>query len=169
MKEEKKKILVVDDEPDIREILITVLRKDYSPQPAEDGKTAWDELSKNNGSSSLLITDGWNLPGINGYELTELVRKDKRYVNMPVIMVSARKEEKYIQLAKKATVDVYILKPFSYKEILFVVRAFPYKNPNIREEGIKRILERTKPSGHGNIILFPNGTYERRTIDANLS
>ena len=64
--------------------MITVLKKDYSPQPAEDGKTAWDELSKNNGSSSLLITDGWNLPGINGYELTELVRKDKRYVNMSI-------------------------------------------------------------------------------------
>jgi len=113
-----KKILVVDDEKKIVDILKAYLeREGYRVTAAYDGPGALESIRKN--SPDLIVLD-LMLPGISGWDVCKELRRDS---NIPVIMLTARDEtaEKIIGLELGA--DDYITKPFDPKEVVSRVKA----------------------------------------------
>ena len=110
------KILVVDDSPTMRRILLnTVQKAGYSNvKEAVDGKDALAKLLA--GDFDLLMTD-WNMPNMNGLELVEAARKEEKLKSMPILMVTTRNMKEDIVNAIKSGVNGYIVKPFDAKTL----------------------------------------------------
>jgi two-component system chemotaxis response regulator CheY len=110
------KILIVDDSPTMRRILVNTVQKAGYPncQEAGDGKDALAKLMA--GSYDLLMTD-WNMPNMNGLELTEAVRSDPKFKDLPILMVTTRNMKEDIVSAIKMGVNGYIVKPFDAKTL----------------------------------------------------
>ena len=107
------KILVVDDSSTMRRIIKNTLNhlgyKDLLE--AEDGVLAWDALVAN-ADVGVLVTD-WNMPNMNGLELVKKVRAEAKYADMPIIMVTTEGGKGEVITALKASVNNYIVKPFT--------------------------------------------------------
>ncbi|MBZ5568902.1 MAG: response regulator transcription factor [Acidobacteriia bacterium] len=118
MAEEKHRILIVDDEPQIARVLKTTLSsRGYSTRTASDGDDALQVIKQ--WSPDLLITD-LRMPNMNGLELCRHVRTKSQ---IPIIVLSVRGEERTKVEALDAGADDYITKPFSTNELLARVRA----------------------------------------------
>ena len=109
-------ILIVDDSPTMRCILVNTIQKAGYPncQQAEDGKDALAKLMA--GNFDLLMTD-WNMPNMNGLELTEAVRSDEKMKDIPILMVTTRNMKSDIISAIRTGVNGYIVKPFDTKTL----------------------------------------------------
>ncbi len=110
------KILIVDDSPTMRRILLNTVQKAGYPNchEAEDGKDALAKLMAND--YDLLMTD-WNMPNMNGLELTEAIRNSSNHKNIPILMVTTRNMKEDIVNAIKTGVNGYIVKPFDAKTL----------------------------------------------------
>ncbi len=107
----KRKILVVDDEPEVTKAVKTGLESyGYEVSIAYDGREGLDKIHRD--SPDLVILD-LMLPEISGYKVCRLLKYDKRYSRIPVIMFSARADRTGQQLAKEVGADVWITKPFN--------------------------------------------------------
>ncbi|PAF44747.1 chemotaxis response regulator CheY [Helicobacter sp. 11S02596-1] len=118
------KLLVVDDSSTMRRIIKNTLQRlGYEDiLEAEHGVEAWGLLDSVE-DIKVLITD-WNMPEMNGLELVKKVRADKRYTDIPIIMVTTEGGKAEVITALKAGVNNYIVKPFTpqvLKEKLEVV------------------------------------------------
>ena len=103
-----KKILIVEDEPEIRQLLASYLiNEGYSVSEAEDGVAAIELFSKE--KFDLLILDIM-IPKIDGYGVCEFVKKQS---NVPVIFLSALGDEKSMVKGYDSLADDYVTKPFS--------------------------------------------------------
>ncbi|MFC2066245.1 response regulator [Chloroflexota bacterium] len=113
-----KKILVVDDEKRIVEILKAYLERDgYQVSFAYDGRSAL-ELARNN-SPDLVILD-LMLPEVSGWDVCRELRRDS---NVPIIMLTARDDTTDKIIGLELGADDYVTKPFDPKEIISRVRA----------------------------------------------
>src|SRR5258708_5781961 len=113
-----KRILVVDDEPKITQLLRDYLEgAGYGVQVARDGRTAIS-LAKT-GRPDLVILD-LGLPLMDGLDFTREYRKTS---NTPIIMLTARSEESDKLIGLELGADDYVTKPFSPKEVVARVRA----------------------------------------------
>ena len=113
-----KKILVVEDEPDIRELLVNYLKNEgYEVASAEDGVTALAVFSKS--PFDLVILDIL-IPKIDGYGVCEVIKKQS---DVPVIFLSALGDEKSLLKGYDSMADDYVTKPFSMPVFLKKVRA----------------------------------------------
>ena len=105
-----KKILIVDDEQDIVESLKFVLEVSgytcYCAYNGEDGLRMAKELAPD-----LIILDVM-MPKINGYKISRLLKYDKKYKDIPIIMVTARSQEEDKLIGEESGADEYITKPF---------------------------------------------------------
>ncbi|MGY0693967.1 response regulator transcription factor [Virgibacillus sp. FSP13] len=111
-------ILVVDDDPHIRELLRFYLQREgYQTIETVDGKEALDKLETEN--IHLAIVDVM-MPNIDGYQLCEEIRN---VYDIPVIMLTAKGEVADKEKAYLAGTDDYVVKPFEPKEILFRIKA----------------------------------------------
>ena len=112
----KLRILIVDDSPTMRRILVnTVIKAGYSDvKEAEDGRDALAKLMA--GEYDLLMTD-WNMPNMNGLELVQTVRQDDKLKAIPILMVTTRNMKEDIVNAIKCGVNGYIVKPFDAKTL----------------------------------------------------
>jgi two-component system, chemotaxis family, chemotaxis protein CheY len=110
------RILIVDDSPTMRRILVNTVQKAGYPncQEAEDGKDALAKLMA--GAYDLIMTD-WNMPNMNGLELVEAVRTDGKLKEIPILMVTTRNMKEDIVNAIKIGVNGYIVKPFDAKTL----------------------------------------------------
>lgn len=125
-------ILVVDDDPHIRELLRLYLQKEgYHLLEAIDGKEALDILERER--VQLAIVDIM-MPNINGYELCKQIR---RYYDIPIIMLTAKGEITDKEKAYKAGTDDYVVKPFEPQEILFRIKALLRRYQMINQEEIQ--------------------------------
>ncbi len=114
----KHKILIVDDEARIREMIKEYISiEEYNISEASDGLVAIDLIREN--TYSLIILDVM-MPRIDGWTVVRELRKNS---NTPVIMLSARGEEYDKLLGFELGVDDYIVKPFSPKELLARIKA----------------------------------------------
>ncbi len=112
------KILIVEDEPSLREVIALYLRRaNFEVVVAADGQAALDALAK--GSYSLVVLD-LMIPKIDGYQLTEWLR---RRGDTPIIMVTARRAESDRIAGLEMGADDYVVKPFSPQELTSRVRA----------------------------------------------
>ena len=111
-----KKILVVDDEPHIVKLVQSRLKANgYDVITAFDGKEALDIAHKEN--PDLIILD-LMLPQMDGYKVCGLLKRDTKYINVPIILFSARAQEEDIKLGQEVGADAYITKPFKPDELL---------------------------------------------------
>jgi two-component system KDP operon response regulator KdpE len=115
---EHKRILVVDDEPQITKVLRTSLSaRGYDVRVAADGESAIDTFHDFN--PDLIITD-LSMPHVDGIELC---RKVRLHSKIPIIVLSVREQEQPKIQALDAGADDYVTKPFSMNELLARVRA----------------------------------------------
>lgn len=118
---ESKKILVVDDETDIAELVSYNLKKEgFQTDLAHDGEEALRKVKNN--KYDLLILD-LMLPGIQGLELCRLIRNNPKSSGIPIIMLTAKSEELDKILGLEMGADDYITKPFSIRELTARARA----------------------------------------------
>ena len=114
----KKKILIVDDDANIAELISLYLTKEcFQCEIAEDGETA---LEKHQSFQPDLILLDIMLPGIDGYDVLREIRKQ---YTTPVIMLSAKGETFDKVLGLELGADDYIIKPFDSKELVARVKA----------------------------------------------
>ena len=117
----QKRILIVDDEPAIRDMVAYALRKgDFEAVHAGDGREAQAAIAER--VPDLILLD-WMLPGSSGLELARRWRKDALTREVPIIMLTARGEEDDRVGGLEAGVDDYVVKPFSARELLARIRA----------------------------------------------
>jgi two-component system phosphate regulon response regulator PhoB len=117
----KEKILVVDDEEDILELLkYNLLREGYNVSCAASGEEAL-RLAQSE-IPDLLVLD-LMLPGIDGLEVTKILKNDSRTRDIPIVMLTAKGEEADIVAGLELGADDYITKPFSPRVLVARVRA----------------------------------------------
>ena len=115
------KILVVEDEYAVRELLAaTLIGAGYEVFEAEDASAAQQLVGDHN--PSLILLD-WMLPGMSGLEFAKWLKRDDRLSEIPLIMLTARDGENYKVLGLESGVDDYITKPFSTRELLARIKA----------------------------------------------
>jgi two-component system chemotaxis response regulator CheY len=117
------RVLVVDDSRFARKHIIRVLAGMGIPEPveAENGKEAIAHLSEQ--SFDLIVTD-YNMPEMDGKELTETVRKSNTYSHIPVLMVSSEANDTHLANIAQAGVDAICDKPFepaTVRDLLFKI------------------------------------------------
>jgi phosphate regulon transcriptional regulator PhoB len=138
------RVLIVDDEPDIRDLLAWHLERDgYRVSRAADGAQALREIAAQ--APDLILLD-LMLPGVGGLELCRRLRGDPATAGLPVIMLTARGDEVDRVVGLEVGADDYVVKPFSPKEVLARVRAV------LRRAGGQRTGARL---GAGAIALDP--------------
>lgn len=107
------KILIVDDNPEIREIIEILLKGEgFETFQAKDGLTALNQLKKQD--FDLIILDIM-MPGMNGYQTCIEIRKNS---NAPILFLSARTKDSDKTLGFSSGGDDYLAKPFSYNELI---------------------------------------------------
>jgi two-component system phosphate regulon response regulator PhoB len=117
----QKRILIVDDEPAIRDMVAFALRKgEYDPVHAGDAREAQMAIVER--VPDLILLD-WMLPGTSGIDLARRWRKDELTRDIPIIMLTARGEENDRVSGLESGVDDYVVKPFSARELLARIRA----------------------------------------------
>ena len=111
------RILIVDDEPRILEVVATYLRRDgYQVETAVDGETARRGLTEF--KPDLVVLD-LMLPAVSGFEVLNDIRRDG---DLPVILLTARAEESDRVAGLELGADDYVVKPFSPRELVARVR-----------------------------------------------
>ncbi len=116
-----KRILVVEDEASIREMVAFALRKaDMEVIQAADARAALVAISDT--PPDLILLD-WMLPGMSGLELARRLRQERRDVQIPIIMLTARGEETDRVSGLESGVDDYVVKPFSTRELVARIKA----------------------------------------------
>ncbi len=139
---EQRRILVVDDEPQITRVLRTTLSSHgYTIRTAGDGDEALEVMRE--WTPDLLITD-LAMPNMEGLELCRRVRAKSA---IPIIVLSVRGEEKTKIEALDAGVDDYVTKPFGPKELLARVRAL------LRRAGMPPVTRETTTIEIGDFVI----------------
>ena len=112
------KILIVDDDPDIRNILDLLLRRDYETAEAANGRDAVAYMEKHR-ETDLIILDVM-MPGMDGIETCEKIRE---FSNVPILFLTAKSAEQDRLAAYHSGGDDFLSKPFSQPELLAKVKS----------------------------------------------
>ena len=115
------RILVVDDEP----LIVTMLTKHLEEEgfvvlASGDG---YEALTKARTETPDLILLDLILPKLNGYEVCTLLKQDARYQHIPVVMLTAKVQEKDEQLGRACGAEAYLKKPTQIRPLLEQIRA----------------------------------------------
>lgn len=130
----KAKILIVDDEAGVRDLLNDALQiSGYDTEVAEDGLAALNWLRVNR--ADLIVSD-INMPKLDGFGLLEQLRK--KGDETPIILLTARGEKQDVTRGLRTGADDYLTKPFGLEELVLRVAA---------------VLRRTNPGGAGSTDL----------------
>lgn len=115
-----KKILVVDDSKTIRMSLTEILgRLGYEVLLAETGDDALRQAQE--GMTADLVVTDYNMPGMNGVELIEALRKLKPFRFLPILVLTTETQQDLRQAAKKAGATGWLVKPVNAKQLVQVV------------------------------------------------
>jgi CheY-like chemotaxis protein len=118
MQEGKKKILIVDDDPDIRLFLAFSLKKaGYEVLQAANGAKALDILK--DGTPDLIVTDAM-MPVLDGYELIKAVKGEPASRGIPMLMLTGKDSEGLTE--GNARPEAYMRKPFATPDILALIQ-----------------------------------------------
>lgn len=154
---EQMKILVVDDEQDLCDILLFNLRA--SGYVAEAVYSAEQAIEKNLASYDLLLLDVM-MPGLSGFELAERLKTDDTTARIPIIFLTAKDTEDDALHGFGIGADDYVTKPFSVREVMARVKAVlsrsassPKSQPmNLVYEGLSVDLIKKTASVDGNVV-----------------
>ena len=128
-----KRILIVDDDREIIDLTVVILRDGgYTVSTAMNGR---EGIAIARAEKPDLILLDINMPGIDGWEALKLLKLDETTRHIPVAMFSVRYDLREKTEALKRSADDYIVKPFSYDEILErVARLLSLARPAARED-----------------------------------
>ena len=116
-----KKILIVEDEQPIREMVAFHLtRAGYEVFEAENCRAARAQLVDTQPDLALI---DWMLPDMSGLELTRILKRDKDFGDLSIIMLTARADERDKVSGLEGGADDYITKPFSPRELIARIQA----------------------------------------------
>lgn len=114
--ESKTRILLVDDEPDLVQMVsVRLTAAGYEVTPAYDGQQALDQVKQ--ARPDLIILD-LMLPKLDGYKVCRLLKFDERTKSIPVLIFTARAQVEDVTLATECGADGYLTKPFEAKALL---------------------------------------------------
>jgi len=111
----KRKILIVDDEPNVRRLLRTLLKKKFTVVEAEDGGQAVNIACVE--KPDLILMDIM-MPKMDGYTSCYALKSEPATKSIPIIMLSAIDLKLNLQLSKEIGADGYITKPFNSRDLL---------------------------------------------------
>jgi two-component system, OmpR family, phosphate regulon response regulator PhoB len=128
-------VLVVEDEPDIRNLIVHHLTRDgFRCRAAASGA---DALQRVKAATPDLVVLDLMLPGMDGLDVCRRLRGDPKSAGVPIIMLTAKADEVDRVLGLEMGADDYVVKPFSPKELVARVRA---------------VLRRTRPAAAGHVV-----------------
>ncbi len=117
---ERLRILLVDDEPSIVKMVGKRLEGEgFEVLIATDGQ---DALTKARTQLPDLIVLDLMLPKLNGYEVCTMLKQDARYQKIPVVLFTAKTQEKDEKLGMECGANAYVRKPFRAQELLETIR-----------------------------------------------
>ncbi len=163
-------ILVVEDEPGIQEVLkFNLGQHGHDVIIAGDAEEA---ISLLRGALPDLILLDWMLPGMSGIDFARRIRADSRQKNIPIIMLTARTEERDKVQGLDTGADDYITKPFSPRELMSRIKAVLRRRaPQMTEDSVEIDGLRLDPISHrvhgeldGNAIALDLGPTEFRLL-----
>ena len=157
----KLKILTIDDEPDILELITATLEDEYEVITAVTAQEGLDKANLEN--PDILILD-YALPDLNGVELCKKLRKNPRFLNTPILMLTGKGETEDKVKGLEAGVDDYMVKPFVPQELIARIRMLLRRsninldaNPLTRLPGnvsINRLLDEKIRSNEQFAVLY---------------
>ena len=113
-------VLLIEDEPNIIEAIRFILSRDgWRVDVHSDGATALDALRRRR--PDVVVLDVM-LPGRSGYDVLSDMRDDPEFADLPVLMLTARGQQKDREIAERIGVSKFMTKPFSNGEVLDAVR-----------------------------------------------
>jgi two-component system phosphate regulon response regulator PhoB len=147
------KILIVEDEQPIREMIAFHLsRAGYKTLEAYDCREA----------RRLIADDDWMLPDMSGLELTRMLKRDKDYEDLAIIMLTARALERDKVSGLEGGADDYITKPFSPRELVARIQAVLRRAGKSSDELVSAgVLEPVT----GSVRTGPRSGSDRQNID----
>jgi PAS domain S-box-containing protein len=157
------RILLADDNADMRDYVTRLLQKRYSVETVADGASA---LKRARAEPPDLILSDVMMPGLNGYELLQALRADELTRGIPMIFLSARAGEESRIEGLAAGADDYLVKPFSARELIARVGThLEISRLRIEAERARKLLETVVDQMPAGVILAeaPSG----RTLLAN--
>lgn len=140
-------ILVVEDEPAIRELVaLSLERAGHRPVPAESAEQA---LALMRDALPDMILLDWMLPGMSGVEFARRVKADARTRSVPIIMLTARGDEQDKITGLETGADDYITKPFSPRELNARIKAVLRRlAPQVSGDPVEALGLRLDPATH---------------------
>ena len=119
---EKKKILVVDDQDDlVKTIQFALELEQYEVLVSYNGEDALNQARRKN--PDLILLDIM-LPKLDGYKVCRLLKFDEQFKHIPILMLTAKTQEKDKILGVETGADEYITKPFDIEELIGKVKAY---------------------------------------------
>jgi diguanylate cyclase (GGDEF)-like protein len=115
----REKILTIDDDPDILDVLFITLSDNYDVISAPNGKEGLDQVRSKN--PDLIITD-YNMPVMNGPDFCKELREDILFRHIPIIMLTGKGEVKDMVFGIESGADDYLVKPFEPDTLLARIR-----------------------------------------------
>jgi DNA-binding response OmpR family regulator len=130
-------VLLVEDHPDMRRYIKSILEKEYFIVEAEDGKSGFEKALKE--IPDLIITDTM-MPSMDGHEFSQAIKSDERTSHIPIIMLTAKAtlENKLVGLS--SGVDSYLTKPFNAIELEASIKALLLERKRLRKLFSKQLL-----------------------------
>jgi len=115
-------ILIIQDSPSVNAMLKFRLESGgFSVETVESGE---EGVEKTKAQQYALILLDYNLPGMNGSQVCRILRKQDNTQNTPIVLISAKDEDKLIQITKEAGADGYIGLPFEGKTFIEKITGF---------------------------------------------
>ena len=140
----KAKIFIVEDEPSIVQLVkYNLEKKNFKVLVSNNGEEGLQEIKKT--EPDLILLD-WMLPDLSGIDICKALRKDTKFKNVPIIMLTARSQEEDKVLGLNVGADDYLPKPFSNLELIARVNA---------------LLRRSKPSIAEDVVSFQDLKIDR--------
>ncbi len=161
-----KHVLIVEDEPAIREMVAFALRKaGMEPIHAGDARSAHNAIMER--VPDIILLD-WMLPGTSGIDLARRLRKEELTCEIPIIMLTARGEESDRVNGLDAGVDDYVVKPFSTRELLARIKAVLRRTHGEATDGIIEVgglkIDKTAHRVYAGAIPVAIGPTEYRLL-----
>lgn len=139
---ERSRVLLVEDEPDLAELLRHHLeRAQFRVDVQDRGDTALEHIRKR--PPDLILLD-LMLPGLDGLELARILKRDPLTARIPLVMVTARAEEVDRIVGLELGADDYVTKPFSPREVVLRIQAVLRRH-------------RANPAAEGEVVLEAGG------------
>ena len=127
------KILAVEDDASV--LAVTKKRLEIAGYEVITAIEGLEGLKKARSEKPDLIILDLMLPNLNGYQICSMLKRDRKYQNIPIILLTSRSKEKDVDEGFKAGADAYITKPYDSEALLFNIRTLlgqlqlPMKNP----------------------------------------